>query len=182
MEKIPEKAILGFVSISYPNYEFNIDVDSYGEHYLILVVDVAKTDKNSSQFDKKYRDFLYPDLEGMNAFLYRPIDKIKNITVDVENFFNISLNPSFRFKNYEYLDDIGKKIEKTLDLIGENEINFRFQAFGDNPIVSALFYNVPKKYVQQNNNVFLKVIDQIEKKSNLIIYKNYKTSWSASKK
>lgn len=180
MDKIPEKAILSYVNLTYPQFEFKIQ-NSGGENYLLLIVDVAKTDKNSTQFDEKYRKFLYDDeLTGFQAFINRPIDKLINITVEIEKFFGVVLKPSFNFKNYDYLDKIEQKIREVISKTDTPEITFSFEGKGDHPIVYGAFHSIPKKFFGTNKSDFSEAIKKIEKIGKLKLSNNYIIFWTKS--
>jgi len=177
MENIPVRAILSYAQLLKPEFEFKIETH-HDKYYLMLVVDVAKTDKNNSEYDEKYTLILRPLKESSDDsfrfFTHRPLDLIDEVTKKIQSFFNVKLESAYSFKNYNYIDTIEEQIRSVLKNSLYPNVEFEFNAQSDNPILEARFYNWDKG---KDGGFF---IDELEKLLNnkIVLRDNYRNTFA----
>ena len=173
MEKIPEKAILSFAQLQLPGVEFKIE-EHHNRYYLMLVVDCAKFDMNSDEFDQSYREKLVTKRPpNIRIWISNPTNKIEKVSNEIEKFFGIKLHVSFSFKNYDYLDLIDEKIKKAISQSSKPDVTFEFTADGTSPKLQAKFTNYPIS--RDRDSKTQDYVDELEEIMNgeVIINENY---------
>lgn len=127
-------------------YEF-VDLD--GKRALKFFTDVAKTDKNSGQYDEEYTKFFRPanKTNTFAMFVYSWSKKYESI---LDEFFKLSglKNEYYKvfdeFINFDYISDINDKIEEA---IKKSEFpNTKLSWDRDsNPEITITFYDLTKE-------------------------------------
>lgn len=124
-------------------------VDEDGKRALKFYTDVAKTDKNSGQYDEEYAKFFKPKdkTNKMAIFTYNWSNKFQTALND---FFKITgmENENYRvfdeLINYDYISDINDKIEDAIKK--SNFPNTKLSWDRDsNPEVIITFYDLTKE-------------------------------------
>jgi len=128
-------------------YEF---VDFDNRRALKVYTDVAKTDKNSGQYDEEYTKFFRPSrkkLTGIPRFTYDWSRKFEGV---FNEFFNSTGLPKEYYKvydefiNYDYLSDINDKIEEAIKRTNYPNTEFSWDR-DSNPELKILFTNLTKE-------------------------------------
>ena len=128
-------------------YEF---VDFDNRRALKVYTDVAKTDKNSGQYDEEYTKFFRPStkkLTGIPRFTYDWSRKFEGVFTE---FFNSTGLPKEYYKvydefiNYDYLSDINDKIEEAIKRTNYPNTEFSWDR-DSNPEIKILFTNLTKE-------------------------------------
>jgi hypothetical protein len=181
MDKIPEKAILSFAQLQLPGVEFAIETH-HDKHYLMLVVDCAKFDKNSDEYDESYRNLLYKERpKDAHIWISNPINKIGNINLEIGKFFGIRLEVSFSFKNYDYIDPIDEKIKRAILQSSKPDVKFEFDGDGTSPMLRCNFTNYPRSENRQITGT-KEYIEELENLMNGEVLINNNYSWSFRQK
>jgi hypothetical protein len=150
-----EQILIGFLKtkLNIPKdvkYEF-VDFDDFGNKRALKVyTDVAKTDKNSGQYDEEYTKFFRPStkkLTGIPRFTY---DWSKKFEGAFTEFFNVTGLPKEYYKvydefiNYDYLSDINDKIEDAIKRTNYPNTEFNWDR-DNNPELRIVFTNLTKE-------------------------------------
>lgn len=144
--------------------DIEFDVKSFEGHsdpYLLIIVDVSKTDKNSPNFDQGYYDFL--TYHKKSDFL-----KIGNvlspIISELHKYMGVKIGHRglFEFKNYEYLNEIEDKINQAISKSSHPDVEVEFDAEWEIPFVILKFYNVPYELYSNENKEMNDFIHEIE--------------------
>lgn len=143
--------------------EFDLkEIEGHDEPYLLLIVDVSKSDKNNSNFDQGYYDFLHyhkkSDFLKIGNVLTPIINELKRY-MDVK----ISHRGLFDFKNYEYLDKIENKIKDAISKSSHPEIEIEFEADWESPFIKLMFRNVSQELYSNKGEKISHFINEIEK-------------------
>ena len=139
-----DKLLLRYFKMKFKEYDYDFRISSDGnQHQLHLYVDCAKMDKNTSSYDENYRNSLYkPRKKGQGFYIYSPSGKFEAQITSAKKLIPIISNDYrffFNFKNYEYLDDIEKRIN---EILNESDAGYcGFKADWDNPVVKIEFRN-----------------------------------------
>jgi hypothetical protein len=146
------------------NYEdLDLSFEKHNEEdYLVLNVDCEKIDKNSEKFDETYYNILFPKKEGGGGLFFTfNFNFFTDVIKEVELYMGIKLKTHFKYKNYDYLNDIENKIESVI----KNhypEIKISFSGGDDTPKLRLGFYNVPSFFMQNNDKDKKKYKDFIQ--------------------
>jgi len=136
--------------LNIPNgvkYEF-VDLD--GRRALKVYTDVAKTDKNSGQYDEEYTKFFRParkKLTGIQLFVYDWPRKFEGVFTE---FFNSTGLPKEYYKvfdefiNYDYISDINDKIEEAIKRTNYPNTELSWDR-STNPEITITFTNLTKE-------------------------------------
>jgi len=179
MDKIPEKAILSFAQLQFHGVEFKVEVH-HERYYLMLVVDCAKFDMNSDEYDESYRDKLITKRpKDAYVWISNPTSKIEKVSNEIEKFFGIKLNVSFSFKNYDYLEPIEEKIKDAISQSSKPDVDFEFTADGTSPMLRAKFTNFLKRGEKSDTKEYVEELERLMN-GEVLITDNY--GWAFSLK
>jgi hypothetical protein len=135
--------------LNIPNgvkYEF-VDLD--GKRALKVYTDVAKTDKNSGQYDEEYAKFFKPKNKS-NKFAMFTYDWSKKFQFVFDEFFKQTgmINEYYKvfdeFINYDYISDINDKIEEAINQTEFPNTKLSWDR-GSNPEITITFYDLTKE-------------------------------------
>jgi hypothetical protein len=127
-------------------YEF-VDLD--GKRALKVYTDVAKTDKNSGQYDEEYAKFFKPKNKS-NKFAMFTYDWSKKFEGVFTEFFNSTGLPKEYYKvfdefiNYDYISDINDKIEEAIKRTNYPNTELSWDR-STNPEITITFTNLTKE-------------------------------------
>lgn len=127
-------------------FEF-VDLD--GKRALKFYTDVAKTDKNSGQYDEEYAKFFKPK-DKSNKFAMFVYDWSKKFQVALDDFFKLTgmKNEYYRvfdeFINYDYISDINDKIEEAIKKTEFPNTKLSWDR-DSNPEIKITFYDLTKE-------------------------------------
>jgi hypothetical protein len=123
--------------------EYVVD-EKYGD-YFKFDIDLSKMDVNSPNYDENYaKHFIRrKGLTGLQRFTY---DWDKNMRYNIEEFMKISgLSSKYRtirvfnvIHNYDYMDDIGNKIEEKIKETNYPNVEIEFEK-DTNPEIKIVF-------------------------------------------
>jgi hypothetical protein len=120
-----DKTIISYISTTTDFADIDISVEEHhGRKYLIARVDVEKIDENSPKYDESYAEKLVRKRRPNQPAFITPMNALEKRLVDAGKFFGeLEYKTAFLPKNYEFLDDIEKKVQEAV-----KEINPEFDA------------------------------------------------------
>lgn len=127
-------------------FEF-VDLD--GKRALKFYTDVAKTDKNSGQYDEEYAKFFKPK-DKSNKFAMFVYDWSKKFQRVLDEFFKLTgmKHEYYRvfdeFINYDYISDINDKIEEAIKKTEFPNTKLSWDR-DSNPEIKITFYDLTKE-------------------------------------
>ena len=127
-------------------FEF-VDLD--GKRALKFYTDVAKTDKNSGQYDEEYTKFFRPKNKSnkLAMFVYSWERKFEGA---IEDFFKVTGMKREYYKvfdefiNYDYISDINDKIEEAIKKTEFPNTKLSWDR-DSNPEITITFYDLTKE-------------------------------------
>jgi hypothetical protein len=178
-----KKTIIQFAKNYYPIKDLDFVIrEVNNDFFLTLVVDVAKMDINSGQYDEGYFNLVTEKQKKRNF-----IDAISGanfltpISAKLDKFMGIRVRPAFEFKNYEYLDNVHDKIELAIKKSSNPNIDIEFTADWDKPKVILKFYGLSQELFEgENFEPFFEELKNILKSK--ISFECYIISRTTSKK
>lgn len=184
-----DKSLIAYISSTTDFADIDMTVEEHhGRKYLIARVDVEKIDENSPKYDQSYAEKLVRKRKPNQPVFITPMNVLEKRLGEAGKFFGeLEYKTAFLPKNYEFLDDIEKKIQDAV-----KEINPEFDAGmswdSDYPKPVLTIYLGSSK----NYNEFYKVkygfggenfLEDIEKKvGDNISLRQYQWRISSSKK
>lgn len=159
-----KKTIINFVTKKIGRDDLKFKVQLHHEKiYIIVVVDCLKMDKNTPQFDESYFRFMTREDEdrplGINfGWESGFLDKI---TKKFYKGTGIKLYTHFGYENYEYTDEMRKKIQNAVNRSSCPEVQVEFSGSGERPKLTLGFYNVPTAEMNEQSK-FQDFIEELE--------------------
>lgn len=185
MTENAKKAIVHFAKNYYPIKDLDFFVQEHsGEFYLTLVVDVAKMDINSPQYDEQYFNLLTNKGKKMGRFdAFLGYNFLKPICDKLKKFMNVNLKNAFEFKNYEHLDDIENKISSALKKSSKPDVKIEFTAEWDKPKIILKFLGLDEEtYKSENFDKFLEELKDIMEFPDEVSFESYAIHRTTAKK
>lgn len=171
-----KKSIYSFISFFLNNNELEFKVWEESESpLLVIVLDVAKIDKNSGSYDEKYHNKIfggYFKAHKVSKFVWNFLGKYDDLLKAIKNYFDIDFRMDYEFINYGYLDDIEKDINEKLKQTEYSNVIAEFTNESQKPFIYLRFRSVEKHLLDD----FYKTLDEILPE--LIIKNNYTVSVS----
>ena len=120
-----DKTLVSYISAMGDFADVDLRVEEHhGDKYLVAYVDVEKIDKNSPKYDQSYREKLIRERKVNQPTFIVPKSSLELRLSDAEKFFGqLKYKTGFLPKNYEFLNDIEKKVQDAV-----KEINPEFDA------------------------------------------------------
>ena len=120
-----DKSLIAYISSTTDFADIDITVEEHhGRKYLIARVDVEKIDENSPNYDQSYAEKLVRKRRPNQPVFITPMNALEKRLGDAGKFFGeLEYKTAFLPKNYEFLDDIEKKVQDAV-----KEINPEFDA------------------------------------------------------
>jgi hypothetical protein len=120
-----DKAVLSYITTTSNLNDVDLRVEEHhGDKYLVAYVDVEKIDKNSPKYDQSYREKLIRERKVNQPTFVVPRSSLELRLSDAEKFFGqLKYKTAFLPKNYEFLNDIEKKVQDAV-----KQINPEFDA------------------------------------------------------
>lgn len=161
-----DNTVLSYISTFSNASDCDLRIEEHdGQKFLVLYVDVPKIDVNSSSYDESYRRKILgtdlrkshriPGLVSSKVFLNRMVNETKK-------FFGeeIKYETAFLPKNYEYLDEYEKEIEKIAKEI-EPQMDIEIVWDQDYPIPILKFYFNGKMDIETKDKLSQKIKERI---------------------
>jgi hypothetical protein len=150
-----DNAVLSYVSTNLDVSNLDLRIEEHdGQKFLILYVDVPKIDVNSSSYDESYRRKISGTDVRKNSRIPGMVSSkvfLNSLLNNAKNFFgnDLKYETAFLPKNYEYLEEYEKEIEKITKEV-EPQIDIEVIWDQDFPIPILKFYfgnniNIEKK-------------------------------------
>lgn len=161
-----DNTVLSYISTFSNASDCDLRIEEHdGQKFLVLYVDVPKIDFNSSSFDERYRRKILgtdlrsahriPGLVSSKVFLNRMVNETRKFFGD-----EIKYETAFLPKNYEYLDDYEKEIEKIAKEI-EPQMDIEIVWDQDYPIPILKFYFNNKMDIETKDKLSQKIKERI---------------------
>lgn len=161
-----DNTVLSYISTFSNASDCDLRIEEHdGQKFLILYVDVPKIDVNSSSYDESYRRKILgtdlrkshriPGLVSSKVFLNRMVNEAKK-------FFGneIEYGTGFLPKNYEYLDEYEKEIQKIAKEV-EPQMSIEIVWDQDYPIPILKFYFNGKMDIETKDKLSQKIKERI---------------------
>jgi hypothetical protein len=183
-----KKAIISFAKekLGRDDLDFKVEYDKHHKKaFLILVVDCAKMDKNSSEFDESYYKLITREDEEKPSGIYLSFDDkvLDKITSYFIRYMNLDLGSWFHYKNYDYIDKIEGEIVDAIKKSSKPNVQIEFSGSGDKPKLTLGFYDLDKESFENHtsfNDYILELESIMGFKYNLDSYNVSRTMGSKS--
>ena len=166
-----KNSLYSFISLFLNDYDLKFKVyEESKTPLLVIVLDVAKIDKNSGSYDEKYHNKIfgnYYESSNMSKFMWNFLSKYTELLVAIKNFFDVDFSLDYEFINYEYLDKIEIYINEKLKQSEYSNINAEFSREPKQPIIYLNLKSIEK----ERSDELRKSLNEIFPE--LIIEKNY---------
>jgi len=143
-----KKSLYSFISLFLNEYDLKFKVYEESETpLLVIVLDVAKIDKNSGSYDENYHNKIfrnYYQTSGMSRFVWNFLSKYDELLIDIKNYFNIDFSLDYEFVNYDYLDKIENDINEKLKQSEYPNVKAEFTNESKSPIIFLRFKSLEK--------------------------------------
>ena len=108
-----DKTLISYISTTTDFADIDISVEEHhGHKYLIARVDVEKIDENNPKYDQSYAEKLVRKRKINQPTFITPMNALEKRLVDAGKFFGeLEYKTALLPKNYEFLDDIEKKVQ-----------------------------------------------------------------------
>jgi len=156
--KIIDKYLKMTLNIPYEvTLKFTEDKGNYTNGIITFMVDLAKIDKNSSEYDENYSNFFRKpkNLKGLGVLTYAWSNKIQNA---LEEFRKITGQNSrgryhidTEFYNYDYLTLIDEKVVDAISKTDYPNIKIEWEKDDANPHIRVVFSNFTKDEFLKSN-------------------------------
>jgi hypothetical protein len=161
-----DNTVLSYISTVSDVSDCDLRIEEYdGQKFLTLYVDIPKIDYNSPSFDESYRRKILgtdlknahrmPGLVSSKVFLNRMVNESKKFFGD-----EIKYETAFLPKNYEYLDDYEKEVEKITKEV-EPQLDVEIIWDQDYPIPILKFYFNGKWDIETKDKLTQKIKERI---------------------
>ena len=161
-----DNSVLSYIATVSDVSDCDLKIEEHdGQKFLILYVDVPKIDYDSPSFDGSYRRKILgtdmrknhpiPGLISSKVFLNRMVNEVKKFFGD-----EIKYETAFFPKNYEYLEDYEKKIEKITKEV-EPQIDIEIVWDQDYPVPILKFYFNGKMDIETKDKLSQKIKERI---------------------
>lgn len=161
-----DRTVLSYISTILDVSDLDLRIEEHdGQKFLILYVDVPKIDHNNSSFDANYRRKILgtdlrmthriPGLVSSRVFLNRMVNEAKKFFGD-----EIKYETAFMPKNYEYLDEYEKEIQKIAKEV-EPQMSIEIVWDQDYPIPILKFYFNGKMDIETKDKLSQKIKERI---------------------
>ena len=147
-----DKAFLGYIQLKSKNKNLDFRIETHhGRSYLMLYIDCAKMDRNTSEYDEEYYNFFVSKRpKNVEIWIVDEPGKYEHMIEKAEQDLGIKKNYhfSFAYKNYDYIDGIDDKINQILKDTEGTEFSFlsngtaEFSADGRSAKLQVLFRNI----------------------------------------
>lgn len=143
-----KNAVLKYANRKYNGiYDFRFEGNM--DDWLGLFVDCSKLDKNNPNYDSEYAEPLLkekPKKTGVIFFSRKNV--LDDIKKEVREYMDVKIPDTyFWFKNYDYIDDIERRVQEVTKNMAEpfNQIKPEFSVDQNNPKLKLTLYNIPSK-------------------------------------
>jgi len=143
MEDFSSELETALKSIKDIPFDFEVTKSLVG-YNITIMVDWSKMDKNSPNYDPKYRELFLPTGAGMfQRFSAKRFEKyfteMMHDLTDVLGFNTRMITYGYHFINYEYLEKFEPIIQEAINGTSCPDTIFEFEADWDSPEVKIIF-------------------------------------------
>jgi hypothetical protein len=173
-----KKSLYSFISLFLNDYDLKFKVYEESETpLLVIVLDVAKIDKNSGSYDENYHSKIfrnYHQTSGMSRFLYDFISKYNELLNAIKNYFDVDFRLDYEFVNYDYLDEIENDINEKLKQSEYPNVTADFTNESKSPIIYLRFKSLEKSRVDEFRESLNEILPGLILKDNYSVSINIK--------